>query len=339
MNRRSTTDYIDRWARAALLAPLVGAGLFILSTLVHRQIFSGTFHVGEDEEAKTPELTLPDSWIGGVRIEAHATVPTNRWAAYQVTVLAPDDTVLLELVKEAWNEMGIWREDGESGYWQEDDLDLLWDLRARSAERVKIEVSVLEEGYGSDGTYTVSGDEGRGTEAHFLLPIALSVHARVVDGRFIALAFLMSLAFALLAYVAAAHGGVPVIVESNADSAVSGRGDMAGPGHLVSVSIAAEVDETTGPMAHVTVIVRDDVGAEYYNETENVSVHVSLDEGKVDGGRFSLRRYFELPRAGSWGVYVEAGPDGPMERLKLVVRDRATTRGPVEVATLKEARA
>ena len=34
-------------------------------------------------------------------------------------MVAADGTVLLELVKEAWAESGVWQEGGESGTWSE----------------------------------------------------------------------------------------------------------------------------------------------------------------------------------------------------------------------------
>ena len=75
----------------------------LMDSLPERTLWSSTLTVGEEEEP-SPELTLPSSLFGGVRIEARATLPTNRWAAFQVSVVAADGTVLLELVKEAWAE-------------------------------------------------------------------------------------------------------------------------------------------------------------------------------------------------------------------------------------------
>jgi hypothetical protein len=333
---RQTSAFVDRWAKAALLAPVLAFVLFIVDSTAHSTIWSGSFSLAEDEESTTPVLTLPTSWIGGVRIEAHAQLPTNRWAAFQITVQEPDGTVLLELVKEAWAESGVWHEDGESGTWDEDDQELVWDLRSRKAEQVKVIVSVLDQGFSSDDP-SASAPSDDGEDAHFYFPIRLAVYSGVVDGRFIALAFLFSLAFSVLAYYVAGVSGVPVIVEMNDDSEVKGRAQMGGPGRLVAVSVAGLVDETAPPEMRVTVILRDEDGADHYRCTDVVKVSFRTDEGEVEDGRFSLRLYFELPRRTSWGLFVEAAPDGPMENLKLVVRDGATTRAPIAVEVLQEA--
>jgi hypothetical protein len=203
VNRVSSHAHVDRWAKAALLAPVLSLVLVVVGVLSERTVWSGSFTVGEDDPSTTPELTLPDSWIGAVRVEARAAVPQEHWAAYQVTALAPDGTVLLELVKEAWSESGTWYEDGESGTWSESDLELLWDVRARKAEPVRFELSLLDQGSAQDQSPSPALDGG--TPA--AVPIAFTVRAGVVDGRFLALAFLLSLAFSLVAYYLAGHGG------------------------------------------------------------------------------------------------------------------------------------
>jgi hypothetical protein len=340
VNRVQSKAYVDRWARLSLLAPILGVVLFIVYALAHRDVWSGTLTVSEDEPGTTPELTLPDSWIGAVRIEAHAILPTNRWAAYQVTVLAPDGTALLEVVKEAWAESGTWAEDGERGTWAEDDLDMLWDLRARQAEPVRFEVSLLDQGTSiNDTSWSDSDDAAGGGASGGLVQVRLAVRAGVVDGRFIALAFLLSLAFSVLAYYVAGHGGVPVIVEINHDSEVKGRAEMGGAGKLVSVAVSGLVDETAPHNMNVRVILRDEAGVDRYKDTEVVPVSFRRDEGEIEDGRFALHCYFELPRAGSWGVFADVAPDGPVENVKLVVRDGATTRGTIEVEKLPDAEA
>jgi hypothetical protein len=333
---RETKAFVDRWAKASLAAPVLAVVVFFIGAGAHRVILSEAFSLAADQEATTPEVTLPRSAIGGVRIAATAQLPNNRWAAYQVTVLAPDGTVLLELVKEAWAESGTWREDGESGTWSESDRDMLWDFRVRDHERVRFEVSVLDQGSSSDEWRSNDADTSTdGGEPGFQVPIRLTVHTGVTDGRFIALAFLFSIGFSVLAYYLAGHGGRPVIVATNDDSEVKGRAQMGGPGRLVAVAIAGRVDETAPLSMQVNVNLRDERGATHYLGTDFASVRFRTDEGRIEDGRFSLHLYFELPRAASWGIFVEAIPDAPMEHLKLVVRDRATTRGAVKIEALE----
>jgi len=329
--KRLSSAYVDRWARAALVLPLLGLALLLMDRLPERTLWSGTLMVGEEEET-SPELTLPRSLIGGVRIEARTTLPTNRWAAFQVSVVAADGTVLLELVKEAWAESGVWQEDGESGTWSESDEELLWDLRTRAAETVRLKIEVLDQGTSSD---YAPEDSGSGTDANPVL-LSVSVKSGVIDRRFTVLGFFLSLGFSVLAFYMAGHGGRPVIVESNNDSEVKGRADMGGPGHLVQVAIAGLVDETAPPVMKVEVSVRDEGGADHYRAKHAVNVSFRTDEGDIEDGRFSLRLYFEIPRAGSWGIFVKAMPDNPMEHLNLLVRDRATSRGPIEIETLAD---
>jgi hypothetical protein len=326
---RLSTAYVDRWARASLAVPLLGLALLMMDGIAERTLWSGAFTLGEDEQSST-DFTLPRSFIGGVRIEARASLPTNRWAAFQVSLVAADGTALLELVKEAWAESGVWREDGETGTWSESDVDLLWDLRARADERVRLEVAVLDQGQSSDDR----PDDADGDADAPLIPIRLTVKSGVIDGRFTVLGFCLSLGFAVLAFYLAGHGGRPVIVEVNNDSEVKGRADMGGPGHLVHVAISGLVDETAPQQMTVEVSVRDEAGVDCYRRAHDVNVSFRTDDGEIEDGRFSLGLYFEM-RAGSWGVFVKATPDAPMEHLKLIVRDRATSRGPIMIETLQ----
>jgi hypothetical protein len=351
---KTTTAYVDHWARAALGAPAIAVVALAIAGFSGRQLWSDSVSLTDEEERESPPIVLPASWIGGVSIDVSASLPDNHWGAYQISVLDKDGQALLEVVKEAWAESGIWHEDGESGNWSEQDTDLRWDVRVRAAETVKVVVSVLETGKSGEGSGEVSSEgsdeasseassegtaEGadQSAPAHAGVPITVNVVVRtgIVDERWLLLGLLVSVAFAVLAFYMSGYGGRPVIVESNSDSEVKGRAVMGGPRTLTRVSISGVVDETAPPAMKVRVTLRDEAGRTAYERVHDVIVNFRYDEGEKEDGRFAVPLAFELPDAGSWGVFVEARPDEPMESLKLVVRDRATTRGEVIVEPLK----
>jgi hypothetical protein len=157
----------------------------------------------------------------------------------------------------------------------------------------------------------------------------------VIDRRFTVLGFFLSLGFSVLAFYTGGPRRPPVIVEFNNDSEVKGAPTWRtraprSSGHRRS-------GRRDGPaVMKVEVSVRDEGGVDHYRAKHAVKVSFRTDEGEIEDGRFSLHLYFEIPRAGSWGIFVKAMPDNPMEHLSLLVRDRASSRGPIEIETLAD---
>ncbi len=318
-----TLAFADRWAPWSWLAPALVLTTMCVAPSAERTIHEETVTVPEEEAHTSAPFTLPSRAWGGVRLTADAQIDWNRWAGLQVSLIDAAGESLLDVVKEAWAETGTWREGGESGTWAESDRALEWHLRIARGEPVRLRLTVLETGAADGSPLT------------FSVPVRLRVTSGVVDMRLLGAALFLSTAFAVLATYAAGHGGRPVIVTRRTDSEVKGRAAMGGAGRLVAISVAGEVDEHAPAQVQVTIVVRAEDRRKVYEVTEAAPVTFHKDDhGTIEDGRFSVRLNLELPEAAIYGVDVEVSPHGPMENLKLLVRDGATTRGPVEVVTV-----
>lgn len=331
--KRVTTAHADRWPAWSLLGTLALLLLAVLAIVLEKRVWRGTFTLITGETARTNALVLPATRVGGLRVDARADLPTNRWAVFQVRVLDGSNVALLELTKEAWRDSGIWREGGESGRWEESDSGFDWDLRVRTPEEVTIEVALLETGVSDDPEVGLSNETIALGVHPITVPIQLDIRANVLDLRFIGVGLLVSLSLSLMAFYLAGHGGRPVIVEVNDSSEVRGRAVMGGAGHLTTVVVAGQVDFRGRETVEIRVVVRDEAGVDIYDETHRRMVHQLPHESAQR--RFNLHLGFELPRSTSWGVFVTAKPGEPVEHLKLVVRDAATSRGAIQLEPIK----
>ena len=93
---------------------------------------------------------------------------------------------------------------------------------------------------------SASAPSDDGDDAHFYFPIRLAVYSGVVDGRIVALAFLFSLAFSVLAYYVAGSAGAGHRRDEQRQRGQRARADGRAGG-LVAVSISGLVDETAPP--------------------------------------------------------------------------------------------
>ena len=327
MKPQSTTaPFIDRWPRWILILWVLVLGLFVLGMLAKKTVWEGVFHLEENEAESSPLLNIEPPLIGALRLNVSAALLENHWATYQISLLDQAGTPMIEMLKESWSETGSWSEGGESGTWSESDTNLDWDTRLNSAENLVVQVAVLET------------TDSNGSEADFEVPIQVRLESGVVDSDFLWIALVFIGVLWVIAYYAAGHGGIPVIVEKNNDSEVSGRAVLGGPKSLVCMRLAIKADETTPGCLEVCYTIRDSKGEIACQRNEDIPASYVRDDGEIDSAYANFRRYLVLPKRQSYGFFVEVTPDNPVESLKLIVTDHATARSvePVEHIELWE---
>lgn len=121
-----------------------------------KPLASKTLQAREGQPARLQPFKVKPQAIGAVRVDVTARIPTNRYLAYEVQIRDQQDKILAAGLKNAWNESGIWREEGQTGTWQEDDLDAGLDVSSAKAEPLTVVVEVLEYGTSRNQTLTES---------------------------------------------------------------------------------------------------------------------------------------------------------------------------------------
>jgi len=246
--------------------------------------------------------------------------------------------VLLELVKEAWRESGTWHEGSEAGTYDESDQYLSWTARLGQAEKLHVEVAILDMG---DATADEPGTVLDSFPPHDPqkppdVPVTVIVRRRTVDGTLFLLAVLLSGGLAILAYYRSGHGGIPVVVEQRAEGVVHAPlAWMGGSWRLVTVAVSGAYDEHGPESVEMNVRFKDASGREIHHASQGTSTwYLSADHGHR---RFWIHLHFELPR-GQYQVTVRAHPHQGMDSMKVIIRDGNTTRGEVDVTRIpKEA--
>jgi hypothetical protein len=311
-------SFVDRTPLVALGATLLALGLLFVGALQERKLLRESLVVSE-EGVVTEPFQLEARTFGALRIDGRVTVPSNTWAAVRLAIVDAEGETIAEAVKETWSESGVWHEDGQSGTWEESDTELAWDVRPDSPEQVKIELELL----GMGTTDDLSELEGQAVN------VFLTVHDGVVDFRWLAMGLIGTALLFVLVWYAAGHGGRPVVVERS-DGEITARADCVG--ELVAITVSGLLDETSY-VASLYLTVRDSNGMEIVNLDEDLLLTEVRSDGDLEGFRFNRKLYLLLP-PGSYGFYVRVTPDAPIEWVKLLVRDSATTRSAVDIHPL-----
>jgi hypothetical protein len=310
--------FADRSHLVALGATLVALLLLFVGAMQQRTVLRESLLASEEGVASKP-FQIGTRTLGALNIEGRVAIPVDTWAAIKLAVVDAKGETIAEAVKEIWNETGVWHEEGQTGTWHESDTDLTWDVRPDSAEQVTIEVELL----GMGTTNDLRELEGESVRVHLI------VSDGVVDFRWLFIGLIAALLIWILVWYAAGHGGRPVVVERS-DGEITARADCVGP--LVAVTVSGLVDEQ-GALTRIELKVRDGNGTEIVNLVEDAKLTAIRDDGDLEGYRFNRRLYLLLP-PGSYGFFVRVTPDPPIEWVKLLVRDGATTRGAVDIQPL-----
>ena len=313
---------ISRFIDPALYIAFGALGLvfiaLIASAFFEKNLFSQNIAVKPGEVTKIEALTIESLAVGALRIDANAVIPNNRWVNYEIQVLDKQGKLIASAVKQAWRESGRWYEDGESGSWNENDLEAGLDVRSNKNEEVTLAISVL--GYGNN-----SGRE-------FTEPVRFEVKVTngVVDTGHLWPGFFGTLAFAVMTTIAIPGRGKEVIFKTIYDSDPSERATVGGTNKLVRVNINMKSDENSPPKMEARLVIKNSYGEPLYSENIPLSLTFHREDGKLEQVTGSLQKFFVLEPRDSYGFHVEIIPDAPVDRTTLTVRDGTHTRTAVE---------
>lgn len=181
-----------------------------------KPLASKTLQAREGQPARLQPFKVKPQAIGAVRVDVTARIPTNRYLAYEVQIRDQQDKILAAGLKNAWNESGIWREEGQTGTWQEDDLDAGLDVSSAKAEPLTVVVEVLEYGTSRNQTLTES------------VSFRIKVNQGIIDTRYLWPGFWGGLLMAGLTCLFSKSAGATLSDKSIGDSDLGDRVNAGG---------------------------------------------------------------------------------------------------------------
>ena len=321
-----------RFVEPSFKLSLIALALVILAAIVsgffYQPILDRNLRVSPQERVELPPITLQRSLIGALRIDVKATLPTNRWVVYEIQLYDEQGKRLASAIKEAWRESGVWREGGESGTWEEEDLlgGLDVQLGKKEKDKITIAVSVLE--YGETRGQVINNQ-----------PVSFRVNVKngVIDTRYLWVGFFGAIAMMILTLLSVGTAGKVRIKETINDSDVGGREILGGKDNLVRLTVKILSDETSPSSLSVNLWIKDGMGEQIYSEQTQVKLNFRREDGDIEDARGKLEQYFIFTRRGSYGFYVEVTPDEPVDKTTLIVKENAKTLSgnkPVNVITV-----
>ncbi|MEA5597025.1 hypothetical protein [Rivularia sp. UHCC 0363] len=319
INVKQTNRFIEPGLYIAFGATALVILALIASAFFEKVLFSKNIAVSEEEVTKIEALKIAPQPIGALRIDAKAIIPDNRWVAYEIQLLDKQGKLIASAEKQAWRESGTWYEDGESGSWNEDDLEAGLDVRAQKDEEVTIAISVL--GYG----------DSSGREFTDPVPFNVKVSNGVIDTRHLWPGLFGTLALTVMSAIAVPLTGKKVISKTINDSDPSDRATLGGANNLVSVKVDVKSDETSPPTMQARLTIKNSYGEQLYDENLPLNLNFHREDGKLERVTGKLKKFFILEPKDSYGFHVEIIPDAQVDRTTLTVRDGTRTRGAVEV--------
>jgi hypothetical protein len=135
-------DELVRWPLLTLLLPLVPLLVLLAAVSVPRQ--RQLLVLDGQQPALSRPFRLRDGWLGSPELRLRAELPPNTAMALAVDLLDPAGQTVLQFDQEGWREQGIWREDGESGSYDESDAELRLQLRPRQGGEHSLVVALEE---------------------------------------------------------------------------------------------------------------------------------------------------------------------------------------------------
>jgi len=318
-----TRRFTDWSPLAALGALVILAIAAIASPFFSRRLLDTTVIVSPEETVRL-EAVQPRGGLGALRIDARARLPRNSWLTFEVQIFDSQNNLLASGIKQAWRESGIWREDGESGTWSEQDLKGRFDIRRATIDQpITLAITVL--------------DQGQTGGQALAQPVSFDVTVRdgVIDGRYLWVGFFGVLIITLITSLAVGKSGRKVISERVNDSDVAGRATLGGANKLVRVSIDVISDETSPRELQADLVIKDGYGEQLYRRQLPISLKFRRDDGKIDSAKGQASLDLILEPRGSYGVWVEVMPDGPVDYTHLTVREGVRTLQPTEIIRLR----
>lgn len=127
-----------RWPLLAALLPLLPLAVLLVSLVTPRQRQMLIL------DAATPVFSEPfrlqGGWLGSPRLQLHMDLPANSSVGLDVDLLTASGETVLQLSKEGWRERGTWRQDGESGTYDEGDAALVLALRPPASGMYRLQL-------------------------------------------------------------------------------------------------------------------------------------------------------------------------------------------------------
>ncbi|MEM6401258.1 MAG: hypothetical protein AAF757_13650 [Cyanobacteria bacterium P01_D01_bin.116] len=329
INTKKTNSFID----PALYIAFGATGLILLSLIAsaffEKVLFSKTVSVSEEEVVKIEALKIEPQLIGALRIDATASIPSNRWAIYEIQLLDKQGKLIASATKEAWTESGF---DSDGG-WSENDLNAGLDVRAKKNEEVTLAISVLEQGETNQFIIPSSSGAFGTPETKPSPPVRINVKVAngVVDTRHLWPGLFGTLALAVMTFIAVPSNGKKVISKTINDSDPSERATLGGANKLVRVKINVKSDETSPLTMRARLVVNDSYGEQLYSENIPLGLNFHREEGKLEKVTGFAQKFFILEPQDSYGFHVEVTPDAPVDETTLTVLDGNRTRTAVEV--------
>ncbi len=329
INTKKTSRFID----LALYIAFGATGLILLalmaSAFFEKVLFSKTVSVSEEQVVKIEALKIEPQLIGALRIDATATMPSNRWAIYEIQLLDQQGKLIASARKEAWRESGY---DG-GGSWNEKDLDAGLDVRAKKNEEVTLALSVLQQGDTSRLTDFYSNTLFGTPESKTSQPIRINVKVAngVVDTRHLWPGLIGTLALSIMTFMAVPGTGKKAIFKTINDSDPSGRATVGGADKLVRVKINVKSDENSPSQMRARLVINDSHGEQLYSENIPLDLTFHREDGKLQKVTGFAQQFFVFETQDSYGFHVEVTPDAPVDSTTLTVLDGNRTRTAVDV--------
>lgn len=296
----------------------------IASTFFTKPLASTKVQVQEETPAKVGPFTLQPQTIGALRVDVEASIPVNRWLTYEVQLRDQQDQVLAAAIKQAWNETGTWYEEGESGSWQESDLQAGLDVLGDQAQPVTLVIEVLE--YATNTSQELSEP----------VTFRLTAYSGIIDTRYLWTGFWGSLLIAILTLFATGACGWQLIDKRIGDSDVGDRAIMGGPDQLIKVIVKVRADETSPPALTCHLFIKDGNGNPVYKPSLTLPMRLIKDEdGEVLRAQGQITQHLVLQTRSSYGVYVKIQPDRPVDETRLMVQEGRKTLTAIDVVHLE----
>lgn len=306
LKKEQTSRFIDPWPYLSLgIALLVLIAALIAPTSKHL-ILSDTTSVAAAQKATLPPITLEPQRIGALRIDVRADLPRNQWATYEVQLLDPSGQILAAGIKQAFDR----------------DLQAGLDVKLQQQETLTIAIEVIKY---SDVT---------GVDINGSVPFRTRVEQGVIDTRYLWIGVVGAGICAALGFLSLGVSGVKVIDKSIADSDLNARQILGGPGRLTCVQISVLSDETSPRELQAKLWVNDGQGNQLCSRVLPIPLKFHYDDGDLDHATGKAELFLTMAERSSYGFTVEIIPDGPVDRTRLIVRDRVRTAKGIEVYTI-----
>lgn len=321
---------LKRWPLLVLLLPLLPAvgALVLQPTAEQRQILELS---GVERPLLSAPFSLRDGWLGSAELRLEPLLPANTSLALAVSLLDGGDQVLLDLERQGWREVGTWREEGESGTYDERDAGVLLPLRPQRSGPHRLEVTLED------------FSDAAGRPLAMPLQVELAVRNLSPDSSLLWLTALTSAILAVL-FARAVYADCRQRRQLRIDDhRLAVRVPVAGEG-LVRITVQARYEQGEGPTlpvpesAHqvpMSLRLSDAVGEQLLdrqprlrlepftgNDDPHWMVHTTLHVGI--GQATSLRVLVELPEKLADGLL-------ELEWCDLLVEDGVVSAWPVPV--------